>query len=157
MKAVVVAVGRVKDPAFRDACAEYERRIRRYFTFEIREAREAGTRARDPAAVRGAEAASLRKLVVAGSRTVALTRDGVAEPSLAFARRVGEWIAAARDVTVLLGGAHGLDRTVLQEADTRLSLSSFTLSHELARLVFLEQLYRACTILRGEPYHKGSA
>jgi 23S rRNA (pseudouridine1915-N3)-methyltransferase len=58
-------------------------------------------------------------------------------------------------VTFLIGGAHGLDDDVLRRADLALTLSPFTLPHELARLVLLEQVYRACTILRGEPYHKG--
>ena len=157
MKILVVAVGRIKDPALRDACAEYERRIQRYLKFEIREVRDGGTRGRDATAVRRAETASLCKAIATGPRTVALAREGLAEPSRAFARRVAEWLETARDVAVLIGGAHGLDRTALERADGCLSLSPFTLSHEIARLVFLEQLYRACTILRGEPYHKGSA
>jgi 23S rRNA (pseudouridine1915-N3)-methyltransferase len=67
-----------------------------------------------------------------------------------------EWRLAARPVTFVLGGSHGLAAGLLQRADARWSLGPLTLPHELARVVVLEQLYRAFTILRGEPYHKGS-
>ena len=60
----------------------------------------------------------------------------------------------ARDVVFMIGGAHGLDGAVVARADRRLSLAPWTLPHELARLVLAEQLYRAGTIVRGEPYHK---
>ncbi len=157
MELFVVAVGRLKHPALRDACSEYERRLQRYLTLETREVREAGLRDRDAAAARRSEAESIRKTLPTGARTVALTREGIAEPSRAFAQRVGNWFERERKLAILIGGAHGLDAALRDGADWRLSLSPLTLSHEIARLVFLEQLYRACTILRGEPYHKGSA
>jgi 23S rRNA (pseudouridine1915-N3)-methyltransferase len=80
---------------------------------------------------------------------------GRAHTSDQFARLVGRWRDGARDVAFLLGGAHGLPDDLVQDVDAALSLSPMTLPHELARLVLLEQLYRAGTILRGEPYHKG--
>jgi len=66
------------------------------------------------------------------------------------------WQQDRRDPVFVVGGAHGLDQSVLDRADYTLSLSTFTLPHDLARIVLLEQLYRACSILRGEPYHKGA-
>ncbi len=101
------------------------------------------------------EGQALRHAVPDGARTVALTRRGRRCSSEDFARRLGTWQREARDVALVIGGAHGLDAEVLETADDRLRLSSLTLPHDLARLVLLEQLYRACTILRGEPYHKG--
>jgi 23S rRNA (pseudouridine1915-N3)-methyltransferase len=86
---------------------------------------------------------------------VALTRGGRAPTSEQFARQVGRWREEARDVAFLLGGAYGLADALIEGAATTLSLSPLTLPHELARLVLLEQLYRAGTIQRGEPYHKG--
>ena len=85
-----------------------------------------------------------------------MTRAGRSEDSARFAGRVAGWQRAARDVALLIGGAFGLDPAVLGQCDAQLSLSPLTLPHELARLVLLEQLYRAGTILKGEPYHKGS-
>lgn len=153
----VVAVGRVRDAALREACARYASRAARYFRLEVVEVRDAGRGARDPAAARRAEAAALAAAVPDGSRLVALTRAGRAESSEAFAQRVARWREEARDVALLLGGAFGLDPRLLDRCDDTLSLSALTLPHELARLVLLEQLYRAGTILRGEPYHKGGA
>ena len=84
-----------------------------------------------------------------------LTRIGKTETSSQFAVRVGEWREQGADVAFVIGGAHGLADDLINQAHYRLSLSHLTLPHEFARLMFLEQLYRACTILKGEPYHKG--
>jgi 23S rRNA (pseudouridine1915-N3)-methyltransferase len=87
---------------------------------------------------------------------VALAREGREWTSAELARRVDEWRLAARPVTFLVGGSRGLAAGLLERANARWSLGPLTLPHELARVVVLEQLYRAFTILRGEPYHKGS-
>jgi 23S rRNA (pseudouridine1915-N3)-methyltransferase len=71
-----------------------------------------------------------------------------------LARRLARWQARGQDVALVIGGADGLAPAVLERAAERLSLSRLTLPHRLARLVLVEQLYRAVTILRGEPYHK---
>jgi 23S rRNA (pseudouridine1915-N3)-methyltransferase len=155
MRIRLVAVGRVKDPALRGACDDYAARIRRYQRLEVTEVREARRPERDADAARRIEGATLLGAVPSDSRTVALSRHGTAWSSEAMAQAVGRWQAEGRDVTFLIGGAHGLDDDVLRRADLALTLSPFTLPHELARLVLLEQVYRACTILRGEPYHKG--
>ncbi len=154
MQVSLVTVGRVRDTALREACEGYTGRIRRYLRFAVCEVREAGRRAREAAAARQLEGEALRAAVPAGARLFALTREGRGGSSEAFARRLAEWQRDARDVAFVLGGAYGLDTQVLEAAEERLSLSPMTLPHELARLVLLEQLYRACTILRGEPYHK---
>ena len=88
---------------------------------------------------------------------VALTREGASWSSQDLALSSCErWLLAARPVALILGGSHGLDPTLLARAANRWSLGPLTLPHELARVVVLEQLYRGFTILRGEPYHKGS-
>jgi 23S rRNA (pseudouridine1915-N3)-methyltransferase len=87
---------------------------------------------------------------------VALLRDGQGWTSAELARRLDEWQIAARPVTFVIGGSHGLAAALIERAERRWSLGPVTLPHELARVVVLEQLYRAFTILRGEPYHKGS-
>lgn len=90
-----------------------------------------------------------------GFEVVALTREGVAWSSTRLARHLESLAVSARPgVAFLIGGALGIDDGVIARANLRLSLSSLTLPHDLARLVLLEQLYRAGTILRGEPYHK---
>jgi len=150
----VVAVGRVRDAALRAACDEYLRRIRRTARIAVREVSEAGRAGTTPAVARRLEGQRLADVVPPGALRVALTRTGRSESSERFAHRVARWREGARDVAFLLGGAHGLPDTLLEGADATISLSAMTLPHELARLVLLEQLYRAGTILRGEPYHK---
>ena len=85
---------------------------------------------------------------------VALEPTGEPWSSEDLAERLDRWRLEARPVALLIGGAHGLDPTVLARANHRWSLGPLTLAHEIARLVVLEQWYRAWTILRGEPYHK---
>jgi 23S rRNA (pseudouridine1915-N3)-methyltransferase len=86
---------------------------------------------------------------------IAVTRPGADLSSTGFAARLAGWMGDGRDVALVLGGSYGLDLRALGPVEGGLSLSALTLPHELARLVLLEQIYRAGTILRGEPYHKG--
>lgn len=139
----------------REAADDYLRRLRRYTGIREVEVREASREPTIPAQ-REAEAARLAERMPAGSRLVALAREGQGWSSAELARRVDEWRLAARPVTFVLGGSNGLAPALLQQAQLRWSLGPLTLPHELARVVVVEQLYRAFTILRGEPYHKGS-
>ncbi|MBI4421175.1 MAG: 23S rRNA (pseudouridine(1915)-N(3))-methyltransferase RlmH [Gemmatimonadetes bacterium] len=151
----VVAVGRVRHAALREACEEYATRARRYFRLEIREIPDSGRRTRRPEDARRLEGVGLLRAIPADAVGVALTRAGRGEDSRRFAALLGRWQREAREVAWVVGGAYGLDPPVLARCAHRLSLSPWTLPHELARLVLLEQLYRAGTILKGEPYHKG--
>ncbi len=155
MRLYVLAVGRVKDSALRSACQEYTKRIRRYQKLEIREIRESGLSDRDAATARRLEGEALLRLVPSPCRLFTLTRAGTQRDSATLASALERWREDARDVAFLIGGAHGVDDRVLRESEGTISLSSMTLPHEIARLVLLEQIYRACTILRSEPYHKG--
>jgi 23S rRNA (pseudouridine1915-N3)-methyltransferase len=151
---VVLAVGRLR-PALREVADDYVRRLTRYGGVREVEVREA-SRAPTVPAQREEEAARLAGRMPAGSRVVALAREGQEWSSAELARRMDEWRLAARPVTFVIGGSHGLAAGLLARAERRWSLGPLTLPHELARVVVLEQLYRAYTILRGEPYHKGS-
>jgi 23S rRNA (pseudouridine1915-N3)-methyltransferase len=139
------------------AVADYEERTRRYWKLEIVEV-GAGARGRDPSPERvmEAEAGRLLARLPADHEVIALTRAGRAMDSRRLARYLGERaVRSVPGVAFVLGGAYGLGEEVLARAARRLSLSAMTLPHEMARLVLVEQLYRAGTILRGEPYHKG--
>lgn len=150
----VVAVGRVRAPGFRAASDDYAGRVRRYFKLEIHEVRPAGRRAATPEAVRALESERVCAAVPGDARLVALTRRGTPWSSATLAAQLRAWQEAARDVAFLIGGAFGLDEQLVRRSEERVSLGPLTLPHELARVVLLEQLYRAGTILRGEPYHK---
>jgi 23S rRNA (pseudouridine1915-N3)-methyltransferase len=145
--------GRVLGPAIE----EYATRAQRYWPLEVIEVKEErARRGMDEAAVREAEAGRLLRRLPNGAELVALTRTGDAWSSERLSRHIQRSaVQASPGVVFVMGGALGLSDTVLKEAHKRMRLSTFTLPHDLARLVLLEQLYRAGTIARGEPYHKG--
>lgn len=154
MKLAVVAVGTPRTPGLARAVDEYEERVRRYFRLEVVEVASAG--ADDPDAARTREGRALLGRVPEGLAVFALTRGGKALTSTGLARHLGRLATYGRPgAAFVVGGAHGLAPAVLEGADHRLALSPMTLPHELARLVLTEQIYRAGTILRGEPYHRG--
>lgn len=152
MRTMLLAVGKLR-PCFRQACDEYLTRIRRYGPIEEREIREA-SRASTPALRRRDETARLASAVPPGALRVVLDRQGQAWSSEELARRLDRWRTAPTTVVLVIGGAYGLDEEALGTGRTRWSLGPLTLPHELARVVVLEQWYRAWTILRGEAYHK---
>jgi 23S rRNA (pseudouridine1915-N3)-methyltransferase len=152
MDVTLLAVGRLR-PSFRAACDDYLRRLSRYTAVREVEVR-AASRAPTPKVQRRDEAARLLARVPEGSDLVCLARDGEAWSSARLAEQVSRWQLRARPIAVLVGGSYGLDDELLERAQARWSLGPLTLPHELARVIALEQLYRAWTILRGEPYHK---
>lgn len=153
MKLMIVCIGTIRGSLV-DAVKDYQTRLARYFKLEIVEIPEGrGT----PSEIRESEAQRLvTRLSGDRSRVYALTRQGKRFSSRDLVDELGEMAnyGPARAVFVL-GGAFGLGEQVLGFADRTVSLSDLTLPHEMARLILFEQLYRAGTILRGEPYHKG--
>ena len=154
MDVTVVAVGKLR-PYYRQAADEYLRRLKRYASVREAEVREA-SKAPTPGAQRIEEAARLETRINEGSTVVALGREGTGWNSRELARQLERWLLAARPLALVIGGSEGLEPALLARAHARWSLGPLTLPHELARVVVFEQLYRAFTILRGEPYHKGS-
>jgi 23S rRNA (pseudouridine1915-N3)-methyltransferase len=151
----VVAVGKLR-PYYREAFDDYAGRLQRYVTFREHEVREA-SRAPTVAAQRVEEAERLGARMAKGSNVVALARVGAGWTSTDLARQLERWLLAARPLTFVIGGSHGLDSSLIARASARWSLGPLTLPHELARVLVGEQLYRAFTILRGERYHKGGS
>jgi len=141
MRYRIVAVGRMKNAALRAVCDEYLERLRHYTKVEEHEVK-------DEARVLGA--------VPEGARLVALTRRGDEWSSVQLAEWTEKWDMDGRDVVFAIGGADTLPDDVLRKAERLWSLSQLTLPHEVARVVLYEQLYRAHTIRRGEPYHRGT-
>jgi 23S rRNA (pseudouridine1915-N3)-methyltransferase len=149
----LLSVGRLRS-SYREACDDYLRRLGRYVKVSELEVKEA-SRAPTVEAQREEEAGRLLGKVPAGATVVALAREGSAWTSEELAARVEGWRVAARPLAFVIGGSHGLAAGLLGSAGARWSLGPLTLPHELARVIVAEQLYRAFTILRGEPYHKG--
>jgi 23S rRNA (pseudouridine1915-N3)-methyltransferase len=140
------------------AIREYELRAARYWSLDVVEVKEEKARKGMPEVeVRDAEAVRIMKRVPKDAELVALTRSGEAWGSTRFAGELQKRAAlGGADVAFIIGGAFGLGEEVMKAARQRMQLSTFTMPHDLARLVLLEQIYRAGTILRNEPYHKGS-
>ena len=153
-RSTVVAVGRLRGWAA-DGCEDYLVRLRRYFPVEVTEVPEEDMNRRSPRDVLAAEGERLLKRLPAGAHVVALDRErGRAFSSEELARRLDSLGVSGRShVAFVIGGPLGLSPEVLGRADERLSFGKITLPHALARLVLLEQLYRAVKIVRGEKYH----
>lgn len=150
MNVTIVAVDKLREPYAREGCDLYLERLRRYFGVSVIEIRkETGA---DAVAVEG------RRVLdrLADDDVVwALERTGIALSSLDLANKVGDVERSGkRRLVIAIGGPDGLDAIVLARADLRWSLSPLTFLHEMARLIALEQFYRAAKILRGEPYHR---
>jgi 23S rRNA (pseudouridine1915-N3)-methyltransferase len=156
VKITLIVVGKVKG-TFAEAVADYEERARRYWKLEVVEVSQGQTKGgNDPEKVRAGEGERIRARLPDGGEVWVLHRDGESLPSVGLARILGRrGVEGSPGITFVIGGAFGVDGELLRSADRRLSISAMTLPHELARLVLAEQLYRAGTILRGEPYHKG--
>ncbi|HSJ09805.1 MAG TPA: 23S rRNA (pseudouridine(1915)-N(3))-methyltransferase RlmH [Longimicrobiales bacterium] len=157
MKLWLISVGK-PGRVLEAAIAEYESRVQRYWTYETIEVKEerAG-RGQTPDAIRDAEAERLLKRAPKGAELIALTRTGDAWSSERLSRHIQKAaVQASPGIAFVIGGALGLGDAVLRDAQRRMRLSTCTFPHDLARLVLAEQLYRAGTIARGEPYHKGS-
>lgn len=152
MRVRVLSIGKDRKGRFEPLAEEYAGRIGRMLPFEVVVAGEARG---DDAAARAAEAELLRRRLRERDIVVALDERGEQLTSEGLAGRLREAErAGGRDLAFVLGGPSGLDPALLRGCAHRLSLSRMTLPHQLARVVLLEQIYRALTILRGEPYHK---
>jgi len=159
MQLRIVAVGKIKEPFLQEGIAEYGKRLRPYVNLRITElAEEKRPKAASPAD----EAAALQKegerildAIPDGSLVVALDINGKGWTSVNLSDALKVWELAGRNpVVFVIGGDLGLSPEVIARSELRLSLSKMTFTHPMARLVLLEQVYRAFRILRGEPYHK---
>lgn len=151
----IIAVGKMRGSPFVAASEDYLARLRHYFEIEIIEVRTALGKGKPEAQAMIDEGRELLKHTRAEAVLIALQSDGREYDSIAFAHMLQKnFESGARHIDFILGGAAGLSEEVLSHCRERFSLSRMTLAHELARVVLLEQLYRAGTILRGEKYHK---
>ena len=158
MNAAIVCVGRLREKYFSAAAEEYQKRISRFGKIEIIELPDlpepANASDAQRAQVMEKEGESILARLKPGDHVIALYIDAPQYTSEAFAARMAENdMRGARQVFVI-GGSLGLSPAVIRRADERLSLSRMTFPHQMARVLLLEQLYRACKINAGEKYHK---
>ena len=138
-----------------DGADDYLKRLRRFFPVEVVEVPEEDLNRRSPEEVLAAEARKILKRIPSGAYVVALDRErGEPVSSEKLARRLNSLGLSGRShVAFILGGPLGLSPEVLKRADALVSFGPVTLPHALARVVLLEQLYRAAKMNRGEKYH----
>ena len=158
MSTVVLCVGRLKEKPYRQMADEYLKRLSRFGKYEeteIPDLPENGGGAALEEQVKRKEGEALLTRLRPGDRVIALTIQGRQTDSPALARHLQELRTnGAGRIVFVIGGSLGLGRNVLERADEKLSMSPMTFPHQLARVMLLEQLYRAEKIAAGERYHK---
>jgi|SRR3989338_2894518 len=140
MRTKLIVVGKLKEAHYKEACQEYLKRLQKYASVEVIEIKDEG------------KEKEAEKILAKCNNAfvVVLTEEGKQFTSLQFASFIQK---RESDIVFILGGPYGLSDQVKKKANLLLSLSAMTLPHELCRVVFLEQLYRAYTILKNEKYH----
>jgi 23S rRNA (pseudouridine1915-N3)-methyltransferase len=151
---LVAAVGKIKEKHWQAAQTDYVKRIGRYTDFQLVEVKDAVARSVPEAVARQREGEQLLQATADYHRLIALTPIGKQVDSPELADFLQKEVVAYGRLAFLIGGPYGFSDEVLTACHLQLSLSSLTFPHELARIVLLEQLYRACSILNGEKYHK---
>jgi 23S rRNA (pseudouridine1915-N3)-methyltransferase len=153
-KITIAAVGKIKKDHWQSAQADYLKRLKRYCTVRLLEVRDAvGKGSPDRIAIQK-EGLSLLEVTNDIPFRIAVTVKGRQPDSLDFAEHLRKWLENLREMAFIIGGPAGLSNGVLQQSQFHLSLSPLTFPHELARILLLEQLYRAATIIHKHKYHK---
>ena len=159
MQVTVIAVGKIKEKYLQDGIAEYEKRLGPLVKLKIleiaEEKRAAHTSLSQETPVKNAEGSRIIAALPPESYAIALDVGGVLWSSDDLASATRKWEMAGRNqLAFIIGGDLGLSEEVLKKCQLRLSLSPMTFTHQMARMILLEQIYRAEKINRGEPYHK---
>lgn len=163
MKITVLCVGKIKEKFYRDAIAEYEKRLSRYCKLEIVEVSDEktpeGASELVEAQILEKEGERMRtrldKIQQNGAFVCALAIDGRQLDSVELSRKIEHLgTGGTSHIVFMIGGSLGMSETVLKRADMRLSFSKMTFPHQLMRVILLEQIYRSYRIMNGEPYHK---
>ncbi len=159
MNVAVISVGKLKEKPYRDMADEYLKRLSRYGRYQEIELTDLpereGASPAEEEKLKTREGEDILKRIRPEARVIALTIPGAQRSSEELARELGE--AKNRGLgrlVFVIGGSLGLGRNVLARADGEMSMSRMTFPHQLARVMLLEQLYRAEKILAGERYHK---
>lgn len=155
MKLEIVAMGKVKEKSCKALVDEYTRRLKHYIPFEETSLRESKLTAQNVELGLRQEAELFEKSCQPGTIKIAMDERGEMWTSQELAAKIERWMTRGeRHIAFFIGSANGLDPEFRDGCDARLALSAMTLPHEMARAVLAEQLYRAMTIIKGEPYHK---
>ncbi|HDJ34099.1 MAG TPA: 23S rRNA (pseudouridine(1915)-N(3))-methyltransferase RlmH [Bacteroidetes bacterium] len=154
MKITLLAVGKTREAYLKEGQNEYLKRLFRYVPFEYRELPDVKGKNLKEEQIREKEAERIIRSIPAGDRIILFDERGEQYSSEGLARWLQrQMMEGSRNICLVIGGPYGFSSRVRKAADQELSLSRLTFSHQMVRLIILEQLYRAFTILKGEPYH----
>jgi 23S rRNA (pseudouridine1915-N3)-methyltransferase len=154
LQVMILMVGKTREAFIQEGLAFYGKRLQPFFRLTLKSVREEKEGENfSPETIKSREGERLRGQIPPKAQVVALTPGGKELTTEEFAAWLAKREEDARPLVFLIGGHLGLDETTLAQAHEKLALSRLTLTHELSRLVLLEQLYRAKTILLGHPYH----
>lgn len=154
MKTALILVGKTNDTHLQAIINDYAERITHYMPFEIiiiPELKNTKSLSEEQQKVREGEL--IMKQLTAQDTVILLDERGKQYRSLEFAKWIEKQQLTARRLVFVIGGPYGFSSTIYDRANGKISLSAMTFSHQLVRTIFTEQLYRACTIIKGEPYH----
>ena len=159
MRITIIAVGKVKEKFYRDAIAEFEKRLSKYCKLDIIEVADEKTPDNASEAqeliIKSKEGDRILSAVKDDMYVIALAIEGKMLDSVEFSQKIEKLgIDSVSHIMFVIGGSLGLDERVLKRADYKLSFSHMTFPHQLMRVVLLEQIYRGYRIMKGEPYHK---
>lgn len=154
MRVVCLSVGKTEAGWTRDGVEQYRKRLERYMSFEWLELPDARVKFKEAAHLKSAEGEAFLAKIQEGDFVILLDEGGEMLSSRGLAERFERWFnQSPKRIVFIIGGAFGFSDAVQARANARLSLSKMTFSHQMVRIFFLEQVYRAMTILRNEPYH----
>lgn len=159
LNVTVICVGKCKEPYLRDACSEYAKRLQAFCRLKVVELGPAPLPSKpSDTEIRSALAAEEKKIRAAlpgGCYTYALCIEGKERPSEAFSKELEQLaVNGTSHIAFLIGSSYGLSESLKKDADERFSMSEMTFPHQLARVMLLEQVYRAFEISSGGKYHK---
>lgn len=154
MRITLLENGKTRDAFIREGVELYQKRLVHYVPFRIETLPDLkNTRSLTMKEIQDKEGELILKKIKPGDHMVLLDERGKEFSSIAFARHLNELEGRVRHLVFVIGGPYGFSGEVYRRASGKVSLSRLTFSHQLVRLLFMEQLYRAFTILKGEPYH----
>ena len=154
MKIQLLVVGKTSDPRLVSLIDDYQQRLKHYVSFEfvvLPDIKNAKSLTQEQ--LKTAEGQAILSCLTPSMEVLLLDEHGREFRSIEFAKFLQKKMSAGRDLTLVIGGAYGFSKDVYQRADGKISLSQMTFSHQMIRLMAIEQIYRAMTILRNEPYH----
>lgn len=154
MRITLLVVGKTTDPRLQSLIEDYQQRLKHYIPFEfvvVPDIKNAKTLSQEQ--LKSAEGQAILSFLTPAMDVMLLDEHGREFCSIEYADFLQKKMGSGRDLTLVIGGAYGFSKEVYNRANGKISLSQMTFSHQMIRLMAIEQIYRAMTILRGEPYH----